>query len=213
MIVGSFMKSLKEYIYEVSLTEGSLTEGLLDRVKNKEVNHEVLVKEFLETNYEIDGSYTIKDTNKGFVVDINGDIDVKNENIVTLTNEFFKFGVVSGSFDCRGCKSLKTLKGAPQKVSNDFNCSGCDSLKTLIGAPEKVGWDFNCFSCKSLTTLEGAPEKVDGDFYCSHCYKLKSLKGAPKEVGGGFYCRDSEVKFSRDDVKKYTAVTGVIILS
>ena len=39
----SFMKSLKEYIEEVSLNE-----GLLDRVKNKEVNHEAVVKEFLE---------------------------------------------------------------------------------------------------------------------------------------------------------------------
>ena len=37
------MKSLKEYIYEVSLTE-----GLLDRVKNKEVNHKVFVEEFFK---------------------------------------------------------------------------------------------------------------------------------------------------------------------
>ena len=53
------MKSLKEYIYEVSLTE-----GLLDRVKNKEVNHKVFVEEFLEANYKFSGSYTIKATNK-----------------------------------------------------------------------------------------------------------------------------------------------------
>ena len=82
MIVGSFMKSLKEYI-----TEGSLTEGLLDRVKNKEVNHEALIKEFLETNYKFRGSYTIKAANKGFVVDVEGDVNVKNKNITLLTNE------------------------------------------------------------------------------------------------------------------------------
>ena len=48
-----FMKSLKEYIGE----------GLLDRVKNKEVNHEILIEEFLKENYEIRGPYTIKTTN------------------------------------------------------------------------------------------------------------------------------------------------------
>ena len=38
----SFMKSLKEYI----------DEGLLDRVKNKEVDHKVLIEEFLKENYK-----------------------------------------------------------------------------------------------------------------------------------------------------------------
>ena len=62
----SFMKSLKEYI----------AEGLLDRVKNKEVDHKILIEEFLETNYKFSGSYTIKDTNNGFIVDARGDIMV-----------------------------------------------------------------------------------------------------------------------------------------
>ena len=141
-IMKSFMKSLKEYIYEVSLNE-----GLLDRVKNKEVNHEAVVKEFLEANYEIKGSYTIKKTKKGFTVDIKGDIYVKNTNIVTLTNEFFEFGKVSGNFDCYGCKLLTSLKGAPKKVGRSFYCTGCESLKTLEGAPKKVGLIFHCGHC------------------------------------------------------------------
>ena len=172
------MRSLKEYI----------DEGLLDRVKNKDVNHEALIKEFLGENYFID-SYEIKTTNNKLVVNVKGNVKVINNDITSLTNGFFEFGEVRGNFDCARCESLKTLEGAPQKI----------------------GKDFNCFRCKSLTTLEGCPEKVDGDFYCSHCYKLKSLKGAPKEVGGGFYCRECGIKFSTKDVKKYTTISGVVM--
>ena len=109
------MKALKEYIYEVSLTE-----GLLDRVKNKEVNHKIFMEEFLETNYKINGSYTIKETKNKFIVDVKGDIVVKNVNITTLTNEFFEFGKVSRDFDCNYCGSLTSLEGAPKKVGKTF---------------------------------------------------------------------------------------------
>ena len=98
------MKSLKEY----------MTEGLLDRVKNKEVDHSAVVKEFLETNYKFRRSYSIKEINNKLVVDVKGDIWVKNKDITLLTNRLFEFGTVSGDFICDGCKSLKTLEGAPQ---------------------------------------------------------------------------------------------------
>jgi hypothetical protein len=172
----SFMKSLKEYI----------AEGLLDRVKNKEVNHDALIKEFLEENYKFFDSYTIKETKNGFVVDVKGSIWVKNINIATLTNEFFEFGEVSGDFKCFDCSSLTSLEGAPEKVSGYFLCDDCKSLETLKGAPKEVR-GFNCAGCESLKSLEGAPEKC-GSFYCSGCKSLKSLEGAPKEVRGSFYC-------------------------
>ena len=41
-----------------------------------------------------------------------------------------------------------------------FDCGGCHSLTSLKGAPKKVGGDFSCFNCKSLTSLKGAPKKV-----------------------------------------------------
>ena len=216
MIVGSFMKSLKEYIYE----------GLLDRVKNKEVNHEILIEEFLKENYDINGSYIVKETKNGFIVDIDGYVDVKNKKIISLTNEFFKFGVVSGGFYCIDCKSLKTLEGAPERVDGNFNCGWCDSLTSLEGAPKEVGCDFYCGHCKSLTslecapkevgenfsceyckslkTLEGAPKEVGRSFNCKGCDSLKTLKGAPKRVGGIFHCGHCGVKFTENDVRKYT---------
>ena len=114
------MKSLKEYIYEVSLNE-----GLLDRVKNKEVNHEILIEEFLKENYDIRGTHTIKETKDGFIVDVKGEVEVKNRDITSLTNEFFKFGKISRTFNCSYCNSLRTLEGAPEKVRSNFYCNGC----------------------------------------------------------------------------------------
>ena len=197
------MKSLKEYI----------NEGLLDRVKNKEVSHEILIEEFLKDNYKIDGPYAIKTTDKGFVVDVRGgDIEVKNENITSLTNGLFEFGVVSRKFDCSCCKSLKSLEGAPQKVGQSFYCIRCESLKTLEGAPQKVSNDFTCGSCTSLISLKGAPKEIDGNFYCSGCKSLKSLEGAPESCRG-FYCNNCGVKFEKEDVKKYTTVARDIDIS
>ena len=197
----SFMKSLKEYIYEVSLTE-----GLLDRVKNKDVDHKILVEEFLKENYKIHGSYTIKETKEGFVVDVRGEVKVKNRDITSLTNGLFEFGEVSRDFDCASCKSLKTLKGAPKIVWWNFNCSGCRLLKTLEGAPEKVGWSFDCSKCDLLTSLEGAPQEAEENFDCSNCKSLKTLEGAPKKVGERFYCDCCGVQFTEEDVRKYTRV-------
>ena len=191
----SFMKSLKEYI----------AEGLLDRVKNKEVSHEALIKEFLETNYKFRGSYTIKAANKGFVVDVKGDAEVTNKNITSLTNGLFEFGVVSSDFCCPHCKNLASLEGAPKhcrlfhchfcsslrtlegipKSCMYVSCQNCDSLKDLKGSPKACKM-FNGCNCKSLTSLEGAPTRCK-QFYCAKCENLTSLEDAPREVEE-FYC-------------------------
>ena len=174
----SFMKSLKEY----------MAEGLLDRVKNKEVNHDALIKEFLEANYDIRGSYTIKETKDGFVVDVKGYVEVTNKNITSLANGLFEFGEVSENFNCHDCNLLTSLKGAPKEVGGGFNCDWCNSLKTLEGAPKKVGGNFYCDYCNNLTNLEGSPQKVECKFFCNYCDNLISLEGAPKKVGSRFDC-------------------------
>ena len=138
---------------------------------------------------------------------------------------------VSGNFSCDNCKLLTSLEGSPEKVGGCFNCSYCDSLKSLKGASKEV-WFFECRFCNSLASLEGAPEKVKDTFSCSHCQSLKSLKGgpekvggnfhctrcpnltsleyAPKEVAGEFYCCNCGKKFTIDDVKKVSNVSGEI---
>lgn len=112
-------------------------------------------------------------------------------------------------FDCSGCKSLKSLEGAPKSVSH-FYCSSCKSLTSLDGAPKKVGGSFNCAQCVELKSLNGAPEKIGLHFDCSNCKNLISLEGAPKIVGGSFYCFDCVKKFTTNDVKKVSKISGRI---
>ena len=197
------MRSLKDCIVESLLDD---EDKVFDGAK------EGVVKEFLKENYNIQGSYTIKETKTMFIVDVKGDIEVANEGITSLTNGLFEFGEVSRNFDCSYCDSLKTLEGAPKEVGRDFACPFCDSLKTLEGAPKEVGKGFYCNYCKSLKTLEGAPQKVRGNFNCEYCKSLKTLEGAPEKVGENFNCRGCGIKFSTEDVKKYTKVSGLILV-
>ena len=172
------MKSLKECILE----------GILDIEDN--INYDIkedVIEQFLKDNYDIRGPHTIKETKDGFIVDVKGQVEVKNRDITSLTNGLFEFG----------------------KVEKGFNCSECRLLTSLEGSPKEVGWSFNCSYCKSLKTLEGAPKEVGETFYCNNCKSLKSLKGAPQECYS-FYCNDCGVKFNTEDVKKYTKVDGVI---
>ena len=164
------MKSLKESIF-----------GDIEDIVN---NDTVLIEQFLKDNYEIDGTYNIKDG----AVDVTGDVEVKNKKIESLTNGLFRFEAVSGGFYCFDCSNLKSLKGAPRKVGDGFDCHDCRNLKTIKDAPKEVGGNFWCYSCWELTSLKGAPEKVEGGFYCHNCPNLATLKGAPKEVSGRFNC-------------------------
>ena len=213
-----------------TLRESLLDDGLIDKT-DKMIKDEI--EAFLKANYNgtikisqkpnADGKYEVSSVTY---------IEVKNRNITSLTNGMFIWTLIDGSFYCSGCKSLKSLegapknvrrgfycdkcnslislKGAPKEVSMTFDCSRCDSLISLEGAPEKVGDDFYCYNCYSLTSLEGAPEKVGGTFDCSYCKSLNSLDGAPKEVRKDFDCRGCKIQFTEDDVKKISDVKGEI---
>ena len=199
-----------------------IKESIFNDIKDIVSNDTALIEQFLKDNYDIRGSYTIKDN----VVDVKGHVIVKNEKIESLTNGLFRFGTVNGNFYCTGCPKLKTLEGAPkevgrsfycynchkltslegapEKVGKDFCCFECDGLKILDGGPKEVGGDFDCTKCVSLTSLEGAPRKVALSFVCVYCPNLKSLKGAPKEVGWDLDCRNCKnLKITDQDREKY----------
>ena len=172
------MKSLRESLLDndlVEKTDNLIRDGILD---------------FLVKNYE--GSYKISEKpNKDdlYEVSCTNRVNIINENITSLTNGYFIWTIVKGSFICHNCNSLKSLKGAPKEVGGKFNCSHCNSL----------------------TSLEGAPKKVGGDFDCSYCDSLKLLDGAPKEIGGTFYCFNCAGQFTEDDVKKISNVKKGIV--
>ena len=191
------MEGIKTYVKR----NIELQEGLLDRVKNKDVNHEELVKEFLEENYNITGEYTIDTTKIPYVVNLSGYARLKN-NAKQLVNDFFVFGEVTGSFSCNRNIYIKSLKGAPEKVGFDFYCTECLSLRTLEDAPKEVGDSFDCSGCNDLIDLKGAPKEVGGNFYCDYCIKLTSFKYGPKIVKGFYSCQFCNDNLTYKDVQK-----------
>ena len=222
------MKNLKNYIIESILDIENNIDNMDESIKDQ-------IKQFLNNNFKNASNCIISEKpNKDgkFEVSSNGDIEVKNKSITSLTNGLFIWANIKGDFVCDECNSLTSLKGAPKEVSGDFNCNGCDSLKSLEGAPEEVGGGFICSHCKSLTSLKGAPKEVRGyfdcshcksltslkgvpkevgsSFSCNHCNSLKSLEGAPKEVGGWFLCIKCGGYFTQEDVKKVSNVKGDI---
>lgn len=187
-----------------------LNESLLDD-EEELVNDDntVLIEQFLKDNYEISGSYTIKNG----VVDVIGKIKLSNKSLKHLTNNLFKFGTVKGKFicassditslegapdqveyfSCRRCNNLLSLKYSPKYVSDTFACSNCPKLKNLEGAPIEVN-NFYCYDCASLSSLKGLPKKISGDLECNGCPKLK-IKEVEKylpNIGGDLYC-DSDI--------------------
>ena len=215
------MKSIKNYL-ETCLN--TYDESLLDDddiFLNPE-NDKNVVKEWIKNHYKITGILTISDD---FVVDCSSHVAVKNLNIESLTNSLFRWGTISGFFDCSNCKKLISLEGAPKMVISYFACNWCEKLTSLEGAPKVVVEGFDCRYCKNLTSLKGGPEKVMGyfacdncdnltslegtpkevsNFYCRNCNKITSLKGAPEWVGGDFYCGGCpNLKITKSDRKKY----------
>ena len=81
-------------------------ESIFDDVEDIVNNDTTLIDAVLKKDYDIRGTYVI---NKDGVVDVNGNVDVKNLKIKTLTDGLFRFGKVSGSFDCSDCCNLTTL--------------------------------------------------------------------------------------------------------
>jgi hypothetical protein len=207
------MINLKEYIKEGLFDDVDKLEGKNGLVNNiKFLKNEIIEwivsntkKKVYKTKFKFDMTTTPP------TVNYDGDIEFEY-NIDSLNNNgMFQWGEVKGSFCCSYCNSLKSLKGAPEKVGGNFYCRYCDSLTSLEGAPKAVSGYFSCRYCDNLISLEGSPEKLKGYFNCDRCKSLKSLKGAPKEVSEDFYCRECGTQFTEDDVKKVSNVKGKIV--
>ena len=148
------------------------------------------------------GKYKI---NSDLTVDVNG-----NVNLSEFKGQQFpvRFRSVSGDFDCRGSKTLKSLEGSPKHVGGNFNCLECN-LPSLVGGPETVVGDYVC-SGNKLKTPKGAARVVGGNFHGEE-NEFVSLEGGPKTVGRGYYIADQKKEeFVEDDVKEFTNVKGSI---
>lgn len=170
------MKNLNSYLKESLDIQEAKT---IVNVKN--------IENFLKTNYDINGQYTIDQVEGEYVVNVKGNVFFDElKRLKTLTDGTFRFGVVEGTFSCggsRGNNTLETLEGAPQECEF-FKCADCYKLKSLEGAPTTVNSTFSCVRCNLLKDLTGAPQEMlngNGNFSCSWCANLKTLEGAPKK--------------------------------
>ena len=166
------MKTLNEHIKESLLDDEELISN----------DDDILIDRFLKDNYKISGTYTIDNG----IVNINGSISVYNDDLKYLTNDIFKFGKVTGNFDCYGA-DLITLKGSPDIVEGNFNCGYCNYITSLEGSPNYVKGSFVCNDCKNLKTLKGIPKTIRASFHCEHCPKLDSIQLAYKVTKGNVY--------------------------
>ena len=107
----------------------TLYESLLD-INDIETSVEpiIMIDNWCKDN--IGGNYTID--KKTLAINSSSTITITDENLVELPS-YIHFGVVKRNFYCDSCTSLKSLKGAPEKVGGDFYCSNCTSLKSLEG--------------------------------------------------------------------------------
>lgn len=172
-----------------------LYESLLDDEDDLIEDETALIEQFLKDNYNIDGSYTIKN---GIVDAPNSAIKLKNLKLKRLTNDLFKFGSVK-EFICSR-SAIITLKGAPKTVDY-FSCRSCERLKTLEGAPEFIVGYFNCSNCPSLISLKGVPKKLTREFACVDCNSLKNLNYLP-EIEGDLYCDERHLTTDKNIIKK-----------
>lgn len=141
--------------------------------------------------YDIE-NYTI---NEDGTIDVDGDVDLSNNFLKQKQVLFkipFKFGKVSGDFNC-SYNNLESLEGSPYYVGGNFVCIK-NKLTSLNGSPSEVGGYFSC-SYNKLKSLEGMTLEIGDDFYCKRNPDLKELDSV-SNIEGILFC-DKEVDISK----------------
>ena len=134
--------------------------------------------------YEVKNYTLIKDREYGYVVDVEGYVNLYDKKLSKIK---VKFNHIQGHFLC-GLNKLQSLEGAPNIVDGNFYCEH-NQIISLEGSPKEVFGNFYC-SYNKLTSLQGSPQIIKGNFVCNN-NQLNSLKGAPQEVGKKFYCHNN----------------------
>ena len=186
------MGSLKKYIIESLLDDES---DIDDRASIE------LVEEFIKANYAVKRSnYDIRVENGKCIVDVKGNIMLKNRKAKHLTNGLFEFGKIKGDFIVSSCDIIDFV-GGPKEISDgDLSIQFCDDLESLEGCPKIVYNSFKIHGCPNLKSFEGAPEEIKWSFYCKSCDNITKLKGFPKKVGSN--CVFTTSHFDINDIKR-----------
>ena len=130
--------------------------------------------------YKIKKYKLVPDKKYGFIVNVNGDVNLSDKNLINIP---VKFNTVKGDFNCDDNK-LASLSFSPHTVGDSFFCEN-NKLTSLEFCPETVGGYFYCNN-NQLTSLEFCPQTVGGGFFC-HNNQLTSLEFIPQIIGYSFY--------------------------
>ena len=113
------------------------------------------------------------------MVDVEGSVIIKKEDLDEHGCIPFPFGKVSGSFICNDC-DLTSLSNAPEEVGDYFCCSG-NKLESLKGCPGKVGVSFEC----EFNSVDFSEEDVKQVCKVGRKVKTYAIK-SPKTVIAGY---------------------------
>ena len=148
-------------------------------------------KLFLEGKRDIDSicneyditNYTINDDG---TVDVDGNVDLFNKGLTELP---FKFGKVSGNFNCDQ-NQLTSLEGSPNWVGKYFSCAH-NLLTTLEGGPKVVIKNYYC-ECNEIFNFKGFPEDFDKyiDFSNNPVYNLLDNIPEDKWIKFIYWCNE-----------------------
>lgn len=110
-------------------------------------------------NHNIKNYTLIEDSKYGYVVDVDGSVNLTCKNLKSID---IKFKTISGNFNCSN-NYITSLEGCPTTVGGHFSCDD-NQLTNLEGVPTSVAGYFSCMS-NQLTTLKGGPTSVGDNFY------------------------------------------------
>ncbi len=136
--------------------------------------------------YQDSRYYNLFDLPKGFVV--KGNVNITKMGLTQLPD--MSTVTVEGDFYC-GQNHLKTLKGAPLRVTGVFDCHD-NELVSLEGGPREVGCGYFCGQ-NLLETLQGCPDKILGLLHCPD-NRLVTIDYLPSDFTKAIMSGNSELE-------------------
>ena len=137
-------------------------------------------------------NYTLSRDGKEFVIDVNGDVKIRADDLPLDDDNMcyfpHRFGEINGNFiiQTNGREKMKSLKNGPYMVGVDYVARNL-WLESLEGGPGSVGNSFD-ISSNQLTSWKGIPSQCG--CLVANDNKITSFTGISREwiMGSEFVC-------------------------
>ena len=118
--------------------------------------------------HEVKKYTLVPDEQYGFVIDVNGDVDLSDKNLINIP---VKFNTINGYFICN-VNQLTSLEFCPQTVRGSFYCENNPKLKKL----QKIS-DFKLIYLEHKKTLiTKFSDKLENDLINDNSKKTAKIK-------------------------------------